>query len=64
MCLLRIACLFFLFNKRLHYFQHSYIQHTLNLTRFSHNIPVKQNVSTPVGFEQRLIDCSAIVLTL
>ena len=47
--LLGIACQFFRFNKRIHYFQHSYILHTLHSTRFFRIISLKQNVSTPGG---------------
>jgi hypothetical protein len=62
--LLGKACLFFRFIKLIHYFQHSYILHTLNSRRFFRNNSIKQNVCTSVGFEQRLLDCSAIVLSL
>ena len=47
--LLGIACVFFHFSKRIHYFQHSYIQRTLNPTGYFHNISVKQNASTHSG---------------
>ena len=56
--------LFLRFIKRIHYFQHSYILHTLHSTRFFRNNSIKPNVSTSVGFEQRFLDCSAIVLSL
>jgi len=62
--LLGIAFLLFRFTKRIHYFQHSYILHTLHSTRFFCYNSIKQNVSTSVGFEQRLLDCSTIVLSL
>jgi len=62
--LLGIAFLFFRFIKRIHYFQHSYILHALHSTRFFRNNSIKPNVSTSVGFEQRFLDCSAIVLSL
>ena len=39
----------FHFKKLIHYFQHSYIQHTLHSIGFFHNISVKQNVSTTGG---------------